>query len=83
MLPYLLIFCRLAIGIMFAYSFLMKVRDVVAFAQSITNFRLLPLRWSKWLARLFLVGELAVVLFENRQMGNGDGKNPAAGENVL
>lgn len=62
LLPYLLAFCRIAIGITFACSFLAKVRDVGQFAQTITNFKLLPSRWSRPMALLFLMGELAVVV---------------------
>lgn len=63
MLPYLLTFCRVTIGLTFAYSFLMKVRDVNQFAQTIANFKLVPLRWERPLALLFLSGEAAVVVF--------------------
>jgi peroxiredoxin len=59
---YLLAFCRITIGLTFAYSFLMKVRDVNQFAQTIANFRLVPLRWGRPLALLFLSGEVAVVI---------------------
>jgi uncharacterized membrane protein YphA (DoxX/SURF4 family) len=62
MLPYLLTFCRATIGLTFAYSFLMKVRDVNQFAQTITHFKLLSAHRSQPLALLFLTGELAVVL---------------------
>jgi len=63
MLPYLLLFFRLTIGLLFIYSFLGKVRDVDQFAQTITNFKLLPERWSQLVALLFLMGELTVVVF--------------------
>lgn len=63
MLPYLLVFCRLTIGLLFAYAFVSKVRDVAGFAQTITNFKLLPPRWSKGVAWIFLGGEAAVVVF--------------------
>lgn len=62
MLPYLLAFCRITIGLIFAYSFLMKIRDVNQFAQTIANFKLVPLRWGRPLALLFLSGEAAVVV---------------------
>ncbi len=61
MLPYLLMFCRIVIGVTFAYSFLTKVRDVNGFARTITNFKLLPGRLSRPAAILFLFGELVVV----------------------
>lgn len=62
MLPYLLVFCRLTIGLLFAYAFVGKVRDLAGFAQTITSFKLLPPRWSKGVALLFLGGEAAVVV---------------------
>lgn len=61
-LPYLLTFSRVTIGLIFAYSFLSKARDVGQFAQTITNFKLLSPRWSRPLALLFLSAELAVVV---------------------
>ena len=61
MLPYLLMFCRIAIGVTFAYSFLTKVRDVNGFARTIANFKLLPSQLSKPAATLLLIGELTVV----------------------
>ncbi len=60
-LPYLLTFSRITIGLIFAYSFLAKVRDVGQFARTITNFKLLPDPLSKPSAILLLIGELAVV----------------------
>lgn len=62
LLPYLLAFCRLSTGILFAYSFLMKVRDGEQFARTIANFRLLPRQLSQPAAILLLIGELAIVL---------------------
>lgn len=62
MLPYLLTFCRIVIGLVFAYAFLTKIRDVNAFNQTITRFKLLPAPWSRPMALLFLTGELAVVM---------------------
>lgn len=61
-LPHLLTFCRITIGLLFAYSFLAKARDVNKFAQTITPFNLLPAHWSQPLALLFLSAELAVVI---------------------
>ena len=63
MLPYLLAFCRITISLTFTYSFLMKVGDVNQFAQTVANFKLVPLRWERPLALLFLSGEAAVVVF--------------------
>jgi uncharacterized membrane protein YphA (DoxX/SURF4 family) len=62
MLPYLLTFCRLVIGLTFALSFVGKVRDVGQFAATIGRFELLPRRWHKTAAWLFLGGEAAVIL---------------------
>jgi uncharacterized membrane protein YphA (DoxX/SURF4 family) len=62
MLPYLLTFCRLVIGLVFAISFVGKVRDVGQFAATIGRFELLPRRWNKTAALLFLGGEAAVVV---------------------
>jgi hypothetical protein len=62
MLPYLLIFCRLVIGLVFAISFVGKARDTGQFAKTIGRFELLPRRWHKTAALLFLGGETAVVI---------------------
>lgn len=57
----LLNFCRLTTGLMFAWSFVGKLRDFRAFEQAIIRFKLLP----SWLYRpatvLFLGAELGVV----------------------
>ena len=62
MLPYLLTFCRLVIGLTFALSFVGKMRDVGQFAETIGRFELLPRWWTKTAALLFLGGEAAVVI---------------------
>lgn len=62
MLPYLLSFCRMTIGVTFAYSFLAKVQDVNRFARIIANFKLLPGRLNKPATILLLVGELTIIL---------------------
>lgn len=59
---YLLAFCRLVIGLVFVVSFLTKARHLTVFEQTITRFALLPRRFSRTLARLFLGGELLVVV---------------------
>jgi hypothetical protein len=41
-LPYLLVFSRIALGLLFAYSFAAKARDVAQFTGSIGRFELLP-----------------------------------------
>lgn len=62
MLPSLLTFSRMALGLLFVYAFLAKMRDVAGFAAAIDRFELLPRRWVKTVALLFLGGELAVIL---------------------
>lgn len=59
---YLLTFCRITIGVIFAYSFLAKVQNVNRFARTITNFMLLPGQLSKPTAVFILIGELATVV---------------------
>lgn len=59
---YLLGFCRVAIGLVFAISSVGKVRDITRFQQAIKGFRLLPRDLSNLAAFLFLGGEIAVVL---------------------
>lgn len=59
---YLLAFCRVAIGLVFAISSLSKVRNLGQFQQAIASFRLLPQCLSQLTALLFLCGEFAVVL---------------------
>lgn len=58
---YLLAFCRMVMGMVFAWSFVGKVRDVRAFEETIMRFQVLPVRWSRLAARLVLGGEAAVV----------------------
>ncbi|VAW31414.1 hypothetical protein MNBD_CHLOROFLEXI01-448, partial [hydrothermal vent metagenome] len=62
MIVYLVTFCRVTVGMLFAYSFVSKVGKLPQFAQTITNFKLLPERWSQPMALLFLMGELTVVV---------------------
>jgi peroxiredoxin len=63
MLPaYLLAFCRIALGLTFALSFVGKVRDVGQFTGTIRKFDLLPKGWAGPAAVLFLGGEAAVVV---------------------
>ena len=61
MLPYLLTFCRLVIGLAFALSFVGKVRDASQFTETIRKFDLLPPGWAGPAAALFLGGEATVV----------------------
>lgn len=60
---YVLAFCRVAIGLIFAISSVGKIRDIARFQQAIQGFRLLPRSLSNLAALLFLGGEIAVVLF--------------------
>lgn len=57
-----LMFCRIAIAAIFAWSALGKLRDLRGFRDAITAFRLLPRDWSAPLAWVFVGGEVAVVL---------------------
>jgi len=57
-----LTFCRVVIGVIFAFSFLSKMGNVVAFETTIINFRLLPKYFSKVAAVLFLLGEFIVTV---------------------
>ncbi len=60
-LPYMLAFCRIAVGLVFAVSFGGKVLDIPAFEQTIARFRLLPHRASRLAALMFLGSEMVVV----------------------
>ncbi len=62
MIVYLLTFCRAAVTMLFAYSFATKVGELPQFAQTISNFKLLPKHWSQRIARFFLTVELAIVM---------------------
>jgi hypothetical protein len=62
MLPaYLLTFCRIVLGLTFAFSLAGKVRDVGQFMETIRKFDVLPKGWAGPTAVLFLAGEAAVV----------------------
>lgn len=60
---YLLVFCRVAIGLVFAISSFGKAREFATFQQAVAGFHLLSRQWSKLAALLFLGSEFAVVLF--------------------
>ncbi len=60
-MPYILTFCRIVTGLVFAASFWGKAQNMNQFVQTITNFKLLPNRYSKPLSLLFLLGELIVM----------------------
>lgn len=59
---YGLMFCRIAIAAIFAWSALGKLRDLRGFRDAITAFRLLPRDWSAPLAWGIVGGEVTVVL---------------------
>jgi len=59
---YMLAFCRVTIGLVFAISSISKARNVAQFQQAIVDFRLLSRQLSNLAAFLFLCGEFAVVL---------------------
>lgn len=60
---YLLAFCRVAIGLVFAISGFSKARHLAQFQQAIYGFHLLSRRLSNLAAPLFLCGEFTVVVF--------------------
>ena len=59
---YVLAFCRVAIGLVFAASSIRKALDIARFRQTISSFNLLPGRFSAIAALLFICGEFAVVV---------------------
>ncbi len=63
LLSYVLAVCRLVTLLVFAASFLTKVRDISAFELAITSSRLLRRSLSKAAVWLLLISELIVVLF--------------------
>lgn len=60
---YMLAFCRVVIGLAFVVSSISKVLNIAQFRQAISNFHILPRRFSGVAAMLFLCGEFAVVVF--------------------
>ncbi|HLW00313.1 MAG TPA: MauE/DoxX family redox-associated membrane protein [Ktedonobacterales bacterium] len=60
---YMLAFCRVVIGLVFAISSFSKGRDFAQFHQAILGFRLLSRQLSNFAAPLFLCGEFVVALF--------------------
>ena len=59
---YLLAFCRVTTGLVFAISSFSKARDLAQFQQALLDFQLLSRRLSKLAALFFLCGEGIVVL---------------------
>ncbi|KAA3663981.1 MAG: hypothetical protein DWQ04_08045 [Chloroflexi bacterium] len=62
-MSYLLAFLRIVVGLVFAVSFLGKLRNIDQFTQIITTFKIVPARWNHLTALFFLIGELTVVIF--------------------
>lgn len=67
LLSYLLTFCRITIGTIFAYAFLTKTWDerpfdLEQFSRSITNYKLLSSYWSRPLALILLICELIILV---------------------
>ncbi len=61
LLPYMLAFCRIVIGLVFAISFIGKAWTFTAFGQAITRFDMLPQWAKKPAAFLILTTEFGVV----------------------
>lgn len=60
---YVLIFCRIALGLLFIISFLGKTPNLTLFERTITGFGILPERFSRIATLVVLMGELTVILF--------------------
>ena len=60
---YELLFCQLAIGILFAMSAFGKIKNPRAFSAAIADFQILPSGWVKLASKLFLIGEITVIIF--------------------
>lgn len=61
-LGYLLIFCRVALGLLFFFSFLGKAPNLPPFERTLVSLVILPEHFRRITAFLFLIGELAVIL---------------------
>lgn len=57
-----LLFCRLTVAFLFVFSSYRKLLALQDFAVTIGDFKLLPRRWSKTVAWLFLGAEMTIVL---------------------
>lgn len=64
----LLIFCRLTIGLTFAWAVFGKLRDLSAFREAVVDFRVLPPALSRIAAWVSLLAECATILMLG--MGN-------------
>jgi len=62
-IAYLLIFCRIVLGLLFFFAFLGKAPNLPPFERTISSLEILPERFSRLAPLLFLIGELAVILF--------------------
>ncbi len=58
---YVLLFCRIVIALVFIFSATGKLRDVAAFQAAVSDFQILPAKWNKAAAWLFLGAEILVV----------------------
>jgi len=61
-LGYLLIFCRMALGLLFFFAFLGKVPNLPPFERTLAGLGILPERFNRLAAFLFLISELTVIL---------------------
>lgn len=61
-LPYVLAFCRVGVGSVFALSFISKIKNPKSFEQTIDNFKILPKPLHRAFSIFFLLGELVVVI---------------------
>ncbi|MEM8536022.1 MAG: MauE/DoxX family redox-associated membrane protein [Chloroflexota bacterium] len=59
---YVLVFCRIVIGLLFAISAINKLRDFGSFAQTITRFRILPGHLSTPAACIFVAAEVIITI---------------------
>ncbi|NOK60023.1 MAG: hypothetical protein GFH27_549291n216 [Chloroflexi bacterium AL-W] len=59
---YMLVFCQIVVGCVFAFSAVGKVRDMRAFEESIQGFQLVPKVTVKPAAILFVIVEIVVVI---------------------
>lgn len=59
--PYLIVFCRIAIGLVFVISLVGKARALQEFTRTITRFQIFPPRYSGALALVALAAELLIV----------------------
>jgi hypothetical protein len=63
LLPFLIAFCRIVLGLVFAISFLSKMSDLAMFERTIITFNVVPKQLVRFAALIFLCSELTVVIF--------------------